>query len=630
MYHEFGAHVSQANGESGTQFTVWAPNACEVSVMSNGNGWSAGQDTLMPSDSGVWSGFVSGIGYGDTYKFGVKTRDGQLLEKADPFAFHSEYRPKTASIVYDLAGHDWQDGDWLSRRASTDWLKQPISIYEVHLASWKRPTDGREYLSYRELAHELADYVREMGFTHIQLMPVTEYPFDGSWGYQSTGYFAATSRFGTPHDLMYLVDHLHQAGIGVFIDWVPAHFPEDSHGLANFDGTCCYEHEDPRQGFHPDWKSCIFNFGRHEVREFLINSARFWLDQYHVDGLRVDAVASMLYLDYSREDGEWVPNAHGGRENLEAVQFLKDMNSTVHGEFPGVLTIAEESTAWPGVSEPVYNGGLGFSMKWDMGWMNDTLTYLNRDPIHRSHHQNELSFRMVYAWDEKFVLPLSHDEVVHGKGSLISQMPGDTWQQLANLRLLFAYQFTMPGKKLLFMGNEFGQRDEWNAMGELDWQLCSNEHHDGIKRFVGDLNRLYCSTPALHENEHSADGFEWLQCDDARNSVFAFARFNDDRSQHLVVLMNGTPTPRHDYRIGVIAAGQYEEILNSDAAIYGGGNIGNLGLVESEDVEAHGRPQSLSLNVPPLGFVVLNYAGELKSPAQVAVSDSKLTASIND
>lgn len=618
MYHDFGAHIQQQDGIDGTRLSVWAPNAAEVSVLSDGNGWNPGTDTLLPSDRGVWSGFVAGLQHGNAYKFAIRTSEGELLEKADPFAFHAECPPKTASVVYDLSGHEWKDESWLNERKDMNWLEQPVSIYEVHLASWKRPHDGRIYHNYRELAAELIAYVHEMGFTHVQLMPITEYPFDGSWGYQATGYFAPTSRFGTPHDFMQFVDDLHQAGIGILIDWVPAHFPSDAHGLANFDGTCCYEHADPRQGFHPDWKSCIFNYGRHEVSEFLINSARFWLDQYHVDGIRVDAVASMLYLDYSRKDGEWIANEHGGRENLEAVKFLKDMNVTLHAEFPGILTIAEESTSWPGVSEPVYNGGLGFSMKWDMGWMNDTLEYLQKDPIHRTHHHDELSFRMVYAWDEKFVLPLSHDEVVHGKKSLVSQMPGDDWQKFANLRLLLAYQFAMPGKKLLFMGCEFAQWSEWNAMAELDWALCSEPNHDGIRRFIGDLNHIYKTETALHEADHLPGGFEWVQCDDSENSVYAFVRFNKDRSEHLVVILNCTPVPRHDYRIGVPGVGDYQELLNSDAGHYGGGEIGNLGRVVAEEIALHGHSQSLSLQVPPLGVAVFKHAGPVSPSKNVA------------
>ncbi len=605
MYNSFGAHCDQVDGVTGTRFAVWAPNATEVSIVCDRNEWAAGRDTLLPSDAGVWRGFVPGVESGDAYKFGIRTKSGDLLQKADPFAFHAECPPKSASVVCDLTGFDWRDSGWVQRRSDTNWLERPMSIYEVHLASWKRPADGRPYFNYRELAHQLADYVIEMGYTHVQLMPICEFPFDGSWGYQTTGYYAPTSRFGTPHDFMYFVDHLHSVGIGVFIDWVPAHFPADGHGLANFDGTCCYEHADPREGYHPDWQSSIFNYGRHEVRDFLINSARFWLEKYHVDGLRVDAVASMLYRDYSREHGEWIPNEFGGRENLEAVQFLKDLNITVHGEFPGVLTIAEESTSWPSVTEPVYNGGLGFSLKWDMGWMNDTLRYLRREPIHRAHHQGDLSFRMVYAFSEKYVLPLSHDEVVHGKQSLLSQMPGDDWQRFANLRLLYGYQYTTPGKPLLFMGGEIGQWSEWDSATQIDWGLLASDQHDGIKRFIGDLNRVYQSQPALYEQDCSSKGFDWIQCDDWQNSVFAFVRSAKDEADQVVIVMNFTPVPRQDYRVGVNVSANYHELINSDSEIYGGGNVGNAGTVRSEVVPMHGRPYSLSLQLPPLGIVIL-------------------------
>ena len=605
MYNSFGAHCDLVDGVSGTRFAVWAPNATEVSVVCDRNEWAAGRDTLLPSDAGVWRGFVPGVAPGDAYKYGIRTKTGDSLQKADPFAFHAECPPKSASIVCDLDGFEWQDSDWVQRRSEANWLERPMSIYEVHLASWKRPADGRPYFNYRELAHQLADYVIEMGYTHVQLMPICEFPFDGSWGYQTTGYYAPTSRFGTPHDFMYFVDHLHSAGIGVFIDWVPAHFPADGHGLANFDGTCCYEHADPREGYHPDWQSSIFNYGRHEVRDFLINSARFWLEKYHVDGLRVDAVASMLYRDYSREQGEWIPNEYGGRENLEAVQFLKDMNITVHGEFPGVLTIAEESTSWPSVTEPVYNGGLGFSMKWDMGWMNDTLRYLRREPIHRAHHQGDLSFRMVYAFSEKYVLPLSHDEVVHGKQSLLSQMPGDDWQRFANLRLLYGYQYTTPGKPLLFMGGEIGQWSEWDSATQIDWGLLAADQHKGIKRFIGDLNRVYQSQPALYEQDCSSKGFEWIQCDDWQNSVFAFVRCAKDEADQVVIVMNFTPVPRQGYRVGVNVHSEYHELINSDSEIYGGGNVGNAESVQSDAEPMHGRPHSLSLQLPPLGIVIL-------------------------
>ncbi|MEX0716896.1 MAG: 1,4-alpha-glucan branching protein GlgB [Planctomycetaceae bacterium] len=605
LHRRLGAHLEELDGQAGTRFAVWAPNATEVSVLHDGNGWTPGRDWLHGSDAGIWSGFVPGMGHGAAYKYGVRGRGGAYTEKADPVAFAAELPPKTASIVYDLGGHSWRDADWLERRRGKNWLEQPISIYEAHLGSWKRPRDGRRYFSYRELAPMLVEYVREMGYTHIELMPVTEHPFDGSWGYQTTGYFAPTSRFGTPHEFMEFVDAFHQAGIGVIIDWVPAHFPTDGHSLGRFDGTALYEHEDPRRGFHPDWQTLIFNYGRNEIREFLLSSARFWLEEYHVDGLRVDAVASMLYLDYSRREGEWIPNQHGGRENLEAIQFLKDLNVMLHGEFPGTMSFAEESTAWGGVSHPVYTGGLGFTMKWDMGWMNDTLRYMHRQPIHRKHHQNDLSFRMVYAFTENFILPLSHDEVVHGKRSLISQMPGDYWQQFASLRLLYGYQYAMPGKKLLFMGGEFGQWTEWNHDGELDWALLGHKHHDGLRRFVGDLNRLYRDHPALFEGDFQSKGFSWIQCDDWQNSVFAFQRTPLHGGKPIVAVCNFTPVPRQGYRVGVSQPGFYVEILNSDAKIYGGGDVGNGGGLYSEPVPIHGRAHSVNLTVPPLGIVLL-------------------------
>lgn len=602
MYQHHGAHLDSVDGQAGVRFAVWAPNAREVSVISDGNGWQHGQDHLHGSDSGVWSGFVPGMVEGATYKYSLRTHSGEIIDKSDPYAFAAELRPQTASVVRNLDGYSWQDADWMSRRPETDWLHAPISVYEVHLASWKRPTDGRDYFTYRELAHQLVDYAHEMGYTHLQLMPINEYPYDGSWGYQVTGYFAPTSRYGAPEDFMYFVDYCHQKGIGVLLDWVPAHFPVDAHGLACFDGTCLYEHSDPRQGFHPDWGTHVFNYGRQEVRDFLMSSAAFWADVYHVDGIRVDAVASMLYLDYSRKEGEWIPNKDGGRENLEAISFLKDMNTALHRDFPGILTIAEESTSWGGVSRPVYTGGLGFSMKWDMGWMNDTLRYMRLDPVHRAHHQNDLSFRMIYAFTENFMLPLSHDEVVHGKKSLISQMPGDYWQQFANLRLLLGYQYTMPGKKLLFMGGEFAQWEEWNCNKELDWGLFGNEKHDGLRRFVGDLNRIYRDTPAMYENDFEAAGFEWLQCDDSMNSVFAFIRYSNNCTKRIVVVANFTPVPRSDYRVGVPDEGFYSEILNSDSSIYGGTNVGNMGGVQSEPIASHGRPHSISLQLAPLAI----------------------------
>ena len=605
MYSKMGAHLDVVNGVAGTRLAVWAPNAKDVSVLCDQNSWEHGRNWLNGSDDGIWSGFVPGLKHGDAYKYSLRTQWDTFEQKADPYGFWAEMRPKSASIVYDLGQYGWDDHAWIRRRQMTNWLEQPISIYEVHLGSWRRPRDGRLFYNYRELAHMLVDHCRELGYTHLQLLPITEHPFDGSWGYQTIGYFAPTSRHGTPHDFMYFVDYCHQANIGVLVDWVPAHFPNDAHGLAKFDGTCLYEHADPRQGSHPDWGTLVFNYGRNEVRNFLLSSARFWLDAYHVDGLRVDAVASMLYLDYSRKAGEWIPNQFGGRENLEAVQFLKDMNVVMHGEFPGILTIAEESTAWPGVSRPVYTGGLGFSMKWDMGWMNDTLRYMRHDPIHRAHHQGELSFRMVYAFHENFVLPLSHDEVVHGKGSLISQMPGDAWQRFANLRMLYGYQYAMPGKKLLFMGGELGQWTEWNHDAEIDWALQGHHFHDGLRRFIHDLNDVYRAHGAMHEVDFEWPGFSWIQCDDWQNSVFAWLRHGRDRNDFVVCVLNFTPVPRTDYKIGVPRPGFYSEILNSDSSLYGGTDVGNAGGIYSAAVPSHGHNQSLSLRLPPLGMLIM-------------------------
>ncbi len=604
MYDFMGAHVDRRDGIDGVHFAVWAPNAREVCVVCDRNHWQHGGFHLHGSDSGVWTGFYPEMHEGDAYKYSLRTDSGEILQKADPYAFRSEHPPKTASIVCDFNQFHWHDQAWMERRRSTDWFAQPISIYEVHLGSWKRPWDRRRYHTYEELARFLVDYCHELGFTHLQLMPVTEYPFDGSWGYQTTGYFAPTSRYGSPEDFKNFVDYCHQHGLGVLIDWVPAHFPTDGHALGRFDGTALYEHADSRQGFHPDWNTYIFNYGRNEVRNFLLSSARFWADVYHIDGMRVDAVASMLYLDYSREHGEWIPNRYGGRENLEAIQFLKDFNTMLHGEFPGILTIAEESTAWGGVSRPVYDGGIGFSMKWDMGWMNDTLHYIRRDSIHRRHHQNELSFRMIYAFTENFILPLSHDEVVHGKRSLVSQMPGDEWQKFANLRLLYGYQYTMPGKPLLFMGGEFAQWLEWNHDSQLDWELLKYERHDAIKRYIGDLNRVTKECPALHEQDFLSEGFSWIQADDAVNSVFAFCR-HGRRGDLCVVVANFTPVPRDGYLVGVPREGTYREVLNSDAAFYGGTNIGNAGLVQTTPTAKHGHPQALSLTLPPLAMIVL-------------------------
>lgn len=596
LYRSLGAHFV----ENGVRFSVWAPNATEVSVISDGNGWSAGRDTLNSSDSGVWSGVIPGVTAGTKYKYAIRTTDGRVLEKADPFAFGAERRPGTASIVRDLREFTWGDADWMQERDQRNWLEAPVSAYEVHLGSWRRPEDDREFFNYRELAHLLGDYILETGYTHIQLMPVTEHPFDGSWGYQTTAYFAPTSRFGSPSDFQYFVNYLHQRNIGIILDWVPGHFPTDAHGLAAFDGTHLYEHADPRLGFHPDWNTAIFNYGRREVAEFLLSSARFWCDVYHIDGLRVDAVASMLYLDYSREEGEWIPNRHGGRENLEAIEFLKDFNTVLHAEFPGIMTVAEESTAWGGVSRPVFSGGLGFTMKWDMGWMNDTLRFMRRDPIHRSWHLNDLTFRGIYAFTENFKLPLSHDEVVHGKGSLLSQMSGDEWQKFANLRLLYAYQFAMSGKKLQFMGGEIGQWSEWNHDGEVDWILRTFDTHEGIRRLVCDLNRLYRAYPALHDGDVVPEGFRWIVGDDATNCVLAFARQSIHDSQLIVVIVNLTPTPRRNYGIGVPQSGFYKEILNTDADWYGGSGVGNVGGVYSQPEPSHGLDASITLHVPPL------------------------------
>lgn len=613
LYRYWGAHLVPG----GVRFSVWAPNAREVSVISDGNGWTPGRDWLTSSDTGVWSGVLKGAIPGTRYKYAIRTQSGHLLEKADPVAFYSELRPQTASVVWGLRDFEWHDAAWMQRRATTDWLQAPVSIYEVHLGSWKRPGDGRTFLNYRELAHRLAEYVGELGYTHVQLLPVTEHPFDGSWGYQTTGYFAATSRFGSPHDFQYFVDYLHQQGIGVLLDWVPGHFPTDGHGLAMFDGTCLYEHADPRLGYHPDWNTLIFNYGRREVSEFLISSARFWCDVYHIDGIRVDAVASMLYLDYSRDSGQWIPNQHGGRENLEAMAFLRQLNSMLHADFPGVLSIAEESTAWPGVSRPVYTGGLGFTMKWDMGWMNDTLRFMRRDPIHRRFHLNDLTFRSVYAFSENFVLPLSHDEVVHGKRSLLSQMAGDQWQQFANLRLLLAMQFATPGKKLQFMGTEIGQWHEWNHDAELDWILRTFDSHEGIRRMLCDLNRVYVRERALHEGDVFPEGFQWIVGDDTTNCVTVFLRHSRDRSETVVVVCNLTPVPRGDYQIGVPAAGFYRELFNSDAQWYGGSGTGNQGGLYSRPAISHGCAHSIRIVAPPLGVCMFR---AITAPASTAAT----------
>ncbi|MGK6310066.1 1,4-alpha-glucan branching protein GlgB [Variovorax sp. DT-64] len=603
LYDQLGCHL---RAEGGARFAVWAPNAASVSVVGDWNGWNGDAHPLQAhEDSGIWSGSVCDVAPGQAYKYRIRSRhNGYQVDKADPFAFFCETPPATASRAWSL-NYDWRDGEWMATRAARNALDAPMSTYEVHLGSWRR-RDG-QFLNYRELAPLLADYVHEMGFTHVELMPVTEHPFYGSWGYQTTAYFAPTSRYGTPQDFMYFVDHLHQRGIGVLLDWVPSHFPTDEHGLGYFDGTHLYEHEDPRQGFHPDWKSSIFNYGRHEVRSFLISSGLFWLDKYHIDGLRVDAVASMLYLDYGRAQGEWIPNRHGGRENLEAIEFLQTLNRAVYREHPDTLTIAEESTAWPRVSRPTDMDGLGFGMKWNMGWMHDSLAYMHEDPVHRRYHHHQLTFSLVYAFSENFVLPLSHDEVVYGKGSLLNKMPGDSWQQFANLRALLGYMWGHPGKKLLFMGGEFGQRREWTHDGELEWWVAALDGHAGLQRFVAQLNGVYRSTPALHELDFSGAGFEWVVADDAEHSVFAFLRKPREGSP-LLIVSNMTPVPRTNYLLGVPKGGFWRERLNSDASEFGGAGWGNFGGVEASPVRSHGRMHSLCLTLPPLSTLILEHA----------------------
>jgi 1,4-alpha-glucan branching enzyme len=606
LYRKLGAHPMKAGEEEGTYFAVWAPNAEHVSVIGAFNGWNKESHPLKPTGaSGIWECFIAGVGRGVAYKFHIRSRHlGYRADKADPFAFTAEVSPDTASVVWS-DDYRWDDEKWMASRAGRNAFSAPISIYEVHIGSWRRvPEERFRSLSYCELAPLLADHVEKLGFTHVELLPVMEHPFFGSWGYQVTGYFAPSSRYGSPEDFKFFVDYLHQRGIGVILDWVPSHFPRDEHGLGFFDGTHLYEHADPRRGVHPDWNSFVFNYGRHEVKSFLISNALFWLDEYHLDGLRVDAVASMLYLDYSRKAGEWLPNEYGGRENLEAIDFLRRLNEEVFEHYPGVQTIAEESTAWPMVSRPTYIGGLGFGMKWDMGWMHDTLVYVQRDPIHRKYHHGELIFRMVYAFSENFVLPLSHDEVVHGKGSLLGKMPGDDWQRFANLRLLYAYMFAQPGKKLLFMGSELGQRDEWRHDGTVDWHLEQDESHAGIARLIARLNGLYRDLPALHAGDFSPDGFEWMIADDAVRSVYSFLR-KDARGSEVLVVINFTPTVHRNYRVGVSRRGLWKEVLNTDAREYGGSGQGNLGRLEASLVRRHGRRYSLNLSLPPLAALYL-------------------------
>jgi len=601
-YDKLGAHVREAGSVRGVQFGVWAPNAQRVSVVGDFNGWDGRVHAMRSRGlSGVWEIFMPGLEEGTLYKFEILSRVGDHVGlKADPYGFAAELRPKNASVVYGIDRYEWKDATWMAAREARDWMHSPMSVYEVHAGSWRRTSEGNRWLTYRELADELVPYVKGMGFTHIELMPVTEHPFDASWGYQTTGYYAVTSRYGTPSDFMYLVDRCHQEGLGVILDWTPAHFPRDAHGLAFFDGTHLYEHEDPRLGAHPDWGTLVFNYGRTEVQNFLLSNALFWIEQYHVDGLRVDAVASMLYLDYSRQPGEWIPNVYGGRENLEAIAFLKRLNEVLHQRHPGALMIAEESTSWPAVSRPTYVGGLGFDLKWNMGWMNDTLRYMALDPVHRQYHHNELTFSMLYAFHENFVLPLSHDEVVHGKRALLEKMPGDDWQKFANLRLLFGYMHAHPGKKLLFMGGELAQRSEFWEEASVEWALEASPPHRGIQRLVGDLNRLHVQEAALHEVDFEWSGFEWLEPHDAASSVLTFLRRARNPEDFIVAVCNFTPVVRENYRVGVPRPGFYREILNTDSRYYEGTDIGNAGGVRAEPIPWNDRPYSIKLRLPPL------------------------------
>lgn len=604
IYEKLGAHLGSANGQEGVFFAVWAPNAARVSVAGDFNHWKKDDYFLHHrGDAGVWEGFVPGAKVGDRYKYFIEGYGGRRLEKADPFAFYAENPPATASVVWDLTGYTWGDHAWMEKRKERHHLRAPISIYEVHLGSWLKAPLPKGSTVYREAGKRLAQYASRMGYTHVEFLPIMEHPFDGSWGYQVTGYFAPTSRFGTPQDFMALVDELHQAGVGVILDWVPAHFPRDAHGLALFDGTHLFEHADPKQGWHPDWDTCIFNYDRHEVSNFLIANALFWLEYYHVDGLRVDAVASMLYLDYSRKEGEWVPNRYGGRENLGAINFIRRCNEKIYGTFPDVFTVAEESTAWPMVSRPTYLGGLGFGYKWDMGWMHDTLRYFQKDPVHRKFHHQDLTFRMLYAFTENYVLPLSHDEVVHGKGSLWGRMPGDAWQKAAGVRLLLACQFAHCGKKLLFMGGEFGQESEWTHERGLDWFLLKDPLHGGIHRLARDLNTLYRAYPALFEGDADPSGFEWIDCNDALQSTLVFMRKTPDARQAIVAVFNFTPVPRWHFQVGLPFGGDWKEILNTDAELYGGSGIGNYGKITADPEPFHGRPFSARLSLPPLAAV---------------------------
>jgi len=625
LYEKLGSHILEVEGQLGTLFAVWAPNAQAVSVVGNFNRWDRKAHPLTSrwDSSGIWEGFIPGVGKGDLYKYYILAPDGRHLQKGDPFARFWEIPPNTASIVWD-EDYTWQDADWMKNRGAHTSLEAPYSVYEVHAGSWKKMHGGSRSLSYREMADEMVAYVKDTGFTHVEFLPVMEHPYYPSWGYQVTGYFAPSSRFGSPQDFMYLVDKFHQAGVGVLLDWVPSHFPADAHGLADFDGTHLYDHADPRKGFHPDWKSCIFNYDRHEVRSFLVSNALFWLDRYHADGLRVDAVASMLYLDYSRKEGEWIPNMHGGNENLEATSFLREFNETVYREYPDTITIAEESTAWTGVSRPVYSGGLGFGQKWMMGWMHDTLNYFKNDPIHRRFHHNAITFSLVYAFTENFMLPLSHDEVVHGKGSLIQRMPGDEWQRFANLRLLFGYMFMHPGSKLLFMGGEFGQTSEWNIERGLEWWLMQFELHKGMHNWIKTLNHFYKATKALHERQFSPEGFEWINHSDHQTSVLSFLRKGKDAENPLAVICNFTPVVRKDYKLGLPFGGGWKEVINSDSRDFGGsGHHFNEKLKATEE-NYDGRSFAISLNLPALAVIVLeriSQGSKKASPKVKAVAE---------
>jgi 1,4-alpha-glucan branching enzyme len=604
IYKKLGAHLTEINGYAGTTFAVWGPNAQRISIVGDFNGWDGRCHPMRKRlESGIWEIFIPGVVEGTHYKLEVRNCFGQIVLKSDPFAFYGQHGIQTASLVFNLDRFKWSDDEWIQTRKTKQWHKEPVSIYEVHLGSWARvPEEGDRFLSYIEFADRLIPYVKDLGYTHIELMPVAEHPFDGSWGYQVTGYFAPTSRFGNPDEFRHFVDRCHENGIGVIVDWVPGHFPKDAHGLALFDGTHLYEHADPRQGEHRDWGTLIFNYGRNEVRNFLVANGLFWLDNYHIDGLRVDAVASMLYLDYSRKQGEWVPNIHGGRENLDAIYFMKRFNEICYERFPGIMTIAEESTAWPGVSRPTYLGGLGFGLKWNMGWMHDFLLYMSREPVHRRFHQGEATFSMIYAFHEHFVLVLSHDEVVHGKGSLVNKMPGDAWQKFANLRMFYGWMYAHPGKKLLFMGGEIGQWKEWNHDESVDWHLLQYPLHDGVRRLVQHLNYLYTSEPAFSENDDTYLGFEWIDFHDADNSVLTFMRKAESGST-VVLVVNATPVVRHYYRVGAPGEGWYEEILNTDAGIYGGSNVGNYGGLHADAIPWQGRSHSLVLTLPPLATI---------------------------